>query len=156
MTRIFTILGFMICLTVAASAQPYDLAIGLRSGPYSNITLKKSLSRGVMTEGILSLRPRGVVATGLLEYHNPIPGKEEIWWYYGFGGHLGAWQGLRTGSSDVLGGAYSIGVDAIVGAEYNFDQLPFNVAIDWKPSIGLLANSNNRTGGINFSIRYRL
>lgn len=156
MTKVITTLSLLFLLSLGAYAQQYDLAIGLRSGQYSNITVKKTLSERTMTEGIISLRPRGFMATGLMEYQNPFAGRDAFCWYYGFGGHVGAWQGLQTGSSDVIGGAYSLGLDAIVGVEYNLKELPFNLSLDWKPAISLMSNSKTHSGGLRFSLRYTL
>jgi len=154
MAKTITLFSLLFLMAVGASAQQYDLAIGLRTGSYTNFTFKKSLDDFTMTEGIISLRPSGFMATGLLEYQRPMAETNALWWYYGFGGHLGVWEGLRTNSSDLRGTAYGIGVDAILGVEYNFPNIPFNVSVDCKPGLNLLSNYSRYSSGLHFSVRY--
>lgn len=154
MAKTITILSLLFLMAFGASAQQYDLAIGLRSGSYNNFTFKKSIDDFTMTEGIISLRPRGFMATGLLEYQKPFMETDALWWFYGFGGHLGVWEGSRSNASDVTRTAYGIGVDAIIGVEYNFPNIPFNVSLDCKPGLNLLSNYTRYSSGISFSVRY--
>jgi len=47
-----------------------------------------------------------------------------------------------------------IGIDGILGLEYNFKEIPFNIGIDWKPMIDLGGSSGFYGDGGAISIRY--
>jgi len=148
--------ALIICFcTLFAQAQRYDYAIGLRSGPYTNLSIKKSLNAYSAAEGIISFRPRGFKATGLMEQQRTIWGDDQLVAYYGFGGHLGLWEG--SGNFDAFGydhASYSLGLDAIAGLEYNFRNLPFQISFDYKPELNLLSNQGFFFTPSAFTVRY--
>ncbi|WP_201300967.1 hypothetical protein [Sunxiuqinia indica] len=49
---------------------------------------------------------------------------EELNWYYGFGGHIGFWDGNRVNWADDNNAYTVIGIDGILGLEYHFARAP--------------------------------
>jgi hypothetical protein len=47
-----------------------------------------------------------------------------------------------------------IGIDGILGLEYNFVEVPINLSIDWKPSFNIVNNHDFWADGGALSIRY--
>lgn len=149
---IFVVLFSVICLA-GAKAQDYNTGIGLRGGWGTGLTVKHFLDSKKAVEGILDSRWHGFSVTGLYEIHNQAFDTERLNWYYGVGGHIGFWNG-----SDVSWGDNNnytvIGVDGILGIEYNFEEIPFNIGIDWKPVLNIVGYSGFWGDGGAISIRY--
>lgn len=145
----------MFCSIIAtASAQDYNAAIGLRGGFYNGVTFRKMLSSGEAFEAILSTRYGGFKVTGLYEIQKAFPSAQRLHWYFGGGAHVGMYQTNRYDknipSSET---AVVIGLDGILGIEYNFD-FPLNVALDWKPSFNLIGYGRFLADGFALSARY--
>lgn len=150
------ILGFALSLLLSGAtwAQDYNTGIGLRGGFSSGITVKHFLSNNSALEGILSTRWQGFNLTGLYEVHNHPFAVGGLSWYYGFGGHLGFWDGdhVDWGHHDKT---YTvIGIDGILGLEYSFAEVPFALSLDWKPAWNVFGHSGFWGDGGAFSIRY--
>ena len=138
-----------------ALSQNYQTGIGLRGGFSNGVTIKHFIGGDKAIEGILSTRWRGFLITGLLEFHRPT-NAEGLVWYFGFGGHLGYWNNNNNknpwrGDNDVT---TIIGADGILGIEYTFSEVPFNLSLDWKPAFNIIGHSGFWGDGGAFSIRY--
>jgi hypothetical protein len=141
-------------LLTMASAQDYNTGIGLRAGFSQGLTLKHFISSNAALEGILSTRWQGVDITGLYEIHNNAFDVEHLNWYYGGGAHIGFWDGANTNWGKA-GNSYTvIGIDGIIGMEYNFSEAPINISIDWKPAINLIGYTGFWADGGALAIRY--
>jgi hypothetical protein len=141
-------------LFLLSNAQDYSTGIGLRGGFANGITIKHFVSQKAAFEGIIASRWRGLELTGLYEIHNRAFQTDRLNWYIGFGGHIGFWNGdnARWGTANT---AYTVvGVDGILGLEYNFLQVPFNISIDWKPAFNFYGYSGFWADGGAISIRY--
>ncbi|MGM0532122.1 MAG: hypothetical protein ACQER7_12310 [Bacteroidota bacterium] len=137
-----------------SSAQDYNTGIGVRGGFFSGLTVKHFISQNSALEGIVSSRWNGFNLTGLYEIHSRAFNAERLNWYYGFGGHVGFWDGDDVGWGD-QGNSYTVlGVDGILGLEYNFREVPINLSIDWKPAFNIVGNKGLWAEGGAFSIRY--
>lgn len=134
-------------------AQDYSTGIGLRGGFFSGVSIKHFIGANKAVEGILDTRWKGFNITGLYEIHSQAFDIDRLNWYYGVGGHVGFWNG-----SDVNWGDDSdytlIGVDGILGIEYNFHEIPINIGLDWKPTINLSGHSGFWGDGGALTIRY--
>lgn len=155
MKKILTALIILFSVVTAANGQDYNWGVGLRAGLGQGLTVKHFISHKSAVEGILSTRWRGFEITGLYELHNRAFDVESLNWYFGAGGHIGFWNGDYTRGWGDPGKNYSvIGVDGILGIEYDFREAPINIGIDWKPAFNLIGYSGFWYDGIAISFRY--
>lgn len=151
-TRMKKLLTLLLVIPFFAVAQKkssgdgsYKVALGLRAGYHPGITLKYMSSSDVALEGIFQFRYHGVVLTGLYEKHAAAFDVERLRWFYGLGGHIGAYERPYYGwgrykgyyDHDYYRTRPRIGVDGILGLEYIIGEIPFSVSIDWKPYIDI-------------------
>jgi hypothetical protein len=136
------------------NAQDYNTGIGLRGGFANGLTIKHFVSNKAAIEGIVASRWRGLELTGLYEYHNRAFQTDRLNWYIGFGGHVGFWNGDNA-HWGTAGTAYTVvGLDGILGLEYSFAEVPFNIGIDWKPAFNFYGYSGFWADGGAISLRY--
>ncbi|MDD3568548.1 MAG: hypothetical protein PHT92_09135 [Bacteroidales bacterium] len=153
-------LAFTFLLTLGcflfSNAQDYNTGIGLRGGFANGVTIKHFVTSKAAFEGIIASRWKGLELTLLYEVHGRAFNTERMKWYFGFGGHVGFWDGDNTNKDwGTAGENYTvIGVDGILGLEYNFAQIPFNVSIDWKPAFNFVGYSGFWADGGALSVRY--
>ena len=151
------VLGIMLLMafSVSVDAQNYNTGIGFRGGLSNGFTIKHFISSNSAIEGIVAGRWGGILITGLYEFDNEFntPGLN---WYYGAGGHVGIWNTPKHASWWVEGDVSSpiIGVDAVLGIEYTFDNFPISISLDWKPAINLIGYTGVWADSGAFSIRY--
>jgi hypothetical protein len=120
-------------------SQDYKTAFGFRLGPSSGVSVKHFISEKALLEGILARRWRGFNLTGLYEINNEIVSVQGMNWYYGGGVHIGSWQGGKGHKWFKEDRLYNVlGLDGIIGLEYNFAEAPINISLDYKPSFNLL------------------
>jgi hypothetical protein len=154
MKKIILTLTLVIFISVYVSAQDYNTGVGLRLGFSNGLTVKHFLSQRSAVEGLLATRWRGFDITGLYEVHNQAFDVERLNWYFGGGGHVGFWNGDNTNWGD-RGTNYTIvGIDGILGIEYNFREVPINLSLDWKPAFNLTGYTGFWGDGGALSIRY--
>lgn len=170
-------LAFLLLLTApAAHAQKggYTTGIGLRAGGYSSgLTVKHFLSgkNNVAFEGLVTreYRARGGRLTLLLEKHLPVSDIKGLQFYYGAGGHVGAYDGsyyfldrryYRGRDKDEIkhyddGRTYvAFGADLILGLEYKLPDLPFVVGVDYKPFFEVFDGYTGLYSDAAFSLRF--
>ena len=143
------------------SSQPlYSTGFGLRLGNAPGVSLKKMLNERHALEAQLEIfRHRaydGFLVTALYEYHTLAFQVPRLNWYFGAGVHAGAYM-LRTDEeiineteTDDNGPLY--GLDAIIGLEYKFPEVPFSISADVKPSLTL---PTNRASALNGALTLR-
>lgn len=154
MKRITLTLLSIFIFTFFLEAQDYKTGIGLRGGLYSGLTLKHFISGNSAVEGLLASRWRGFSITGLYEIHHQAFDVERLNWYYGFGAHIGFWNGdyVKWGEPGVSYTA--LGIDGILGIEYNIKEIPINISLDWKPEFNIIGYTGFWGDGGALSIRY--
>lgn len=153
MKRTLLILVICILSTFAAKAQ-YNKAIGLRGGFSSGITFKAALGDNAF-EIIGATRYRGLNITALYEINNEISPVEGLYWYYGFGAHIGFWNDYTYNPWFDEDGSYTvIGIDGIIGIEYVFYAIPLCISLDYKPAFNLIGDSGFWGDNGALSIRY--
>lgn len=163
---------FMITASASAQNSGYTTGIGLRGGWESGITIKHFISDGRAIEGILSRGWGwgGFRITGLYEIQKGITGVEGLNWFYGAGAHVGFYSGKYYGYKCYNGGYWdnkgnwhhgdcrdrymAIGIDGILGLEYQIKEIPFTLGLDIKPSIDLIGWGGSHFGDGAFSVRY--
>jgi hypothetical protein len=153
MKKLVLILTLVFFFTAFSNAQDYRTGIGLRAGPYYGLTVKHFTGSNTALEGLFT-RWSGIDITVLYEVHNRAFDVNRLNWYFGLGGHVGFWNGsdLNHGTA---GTKYTIiGLDGILGLEYNFSEVPINISIDWKPAFNIIGYSEFWPYGGALSIRY--
>ena len=131
----------------ASHAQIYKNAVGLRISGGSNLggagaTYKHYLNEQAAIEAIFAFRdPVGVGA--MYQLHKPWNVLDNLNWYYGGGAFV------TFGKENV--GAGGMGV---IGVDYKFDNLPLNIALDWKPELAFAPKFSPNFNTFGLSIRY--
>lgn len=148
------LITLLIAVGFQSKAQDYKTGIGLRGGLSNGVTVKHFISGSSAIEGILSTRWRGFNLTGLYELNNALP-EPGLNWYYGAGGHVGFWDGYNKHPWFPNDGTYTvIGIDGILGIEYNFQPIPLNLSLDWKPAYNLVGWRGLWMDNFALSVRY--
>lgn len=154
MKKILLTLIVMLGIGLSAQAQDYSTGIGFRGGLANGVTIKHFIGNTTALEGILLTRWSGFSVTGLYELHKQDAfGVDRLNWYYGAGAHLGLYDGANTTWGDNQNYVI-IGIDGILGIEYNFEEIPINISVDWKPALNLIGYSGFWADGGALSIRY--
>jgi len=154
MKKLLFVLFLALFFTSQMKAQDYNTGIGLRGGPASGLTIKHFLDGKKAVEGIFDSRWHGFSITGLYEIHAQAFNTERLNWYYGIGGHIGFYDTKYKEWGDHTDNYTVIGIDGILGIEYNFKEIPFNIGVDWKPSFNVFGYSSNWGDGGALSLRY--
>ncbi|MBE0663318.1 MAG: hypothetical protein IH597_12740 [Bacteroidales bacterium] len=148
------ILALIFAGCILSKAQDYNTGIGLRGGWFNGITVKHFIDDNKAIEAIASTRWGGYDFTALVEIHKPAFDVAWLYWYFGVGGHIGFWDGSRVKWSTADKPYKVLGVDAIFGMEYVFNDVPINLSLDWKPAFNLVGITGFWGDGGAFSIRY--
>ena len=146
---------FVIAAATGLFTMDYGTGIGVRGGLSNGITVKHFINEKTAVEGLLSSRWGGLNITGLYQIHNAAAfDVQRLNWYYGVGAHIGFWSGKDVGWADDDENYTVIGIDGIIGIEYNFEELPFNIGLDWKPAFNLIGNTKFWGDGGALSLRF--
>lgn len=155
MKKIILALAVALFILAPVKAQDYKTGIGIRGGLYNGLTIKHFLGSKTAVEGIISTRWSGFEITGLYEINNDNAfDVDRLNWYFGLGGHIGFYDGDNTTWGTAATSYTVIGVDGILGLEYNFSEIPINISIDWKPAFNLIGYSKFWGDGGAVSLRY--
>lgn len=152
----------------------YKTAIGIRAGGQSGITIKHFVKSKHAIEGIISTGwfYRSFRFTGLYEFHKSFSEIKGLDWFAGIGGHIGSYPGKYYGYYGYHDGGYydkhgnwhptgyranylALGIDVILGLEYEFEEIPFTIGIDVKPFVDLFGGAGGFLDGA-LSFRYIL
>ena len=143
------ILLLFIIISLSGQAQKYETGIGVRGSRYDfGITGKHFFKESTAIEGILDFGYGSFIITGLYEIHAPAFDVDRLYWYYGGGAHIGQ-VGDAHHYLDSDKGVLLLGIDGIIGLEYDIEEIPITISADWKPTI----NFNYRPalwGGLSF------
>jgi hypothetical protein len=155
MKKLILTTTFFIMLAITVSGQDYKGGFGYRGGLSNGLTLKYFILPDIALEGLLTARYDGYNITGLYEIHKEPFKVSNLYFYYGFGGHFGSWQ-TASGKhwwDDNLNHTV-IGADGIAGLEYNFDAIPLNISLDYKPGLNIIGYPKFWSDEFSLSIRY--
>lgn len=152
---LFTLLAGVALFTLttsSANAQDYKNAIGGRFGSANGISFKTGLSKGAMLELIGNFRSNKAVdyfnLTGLYEVYKPINGAQGLNFFYG--------GGATIGSAKVKGfdGDVYLSANGVLGLDYKFNGVPFNISLDWIPAFQLTPNTGFYGGDVGLGLRF--
>ncbi len=153
MKKILIIFSACLLITAAAHAQDYRTGIGFRAGLSNGLTFKHFITADNAIEGLMSARYGGFNVTGLYEIHANAFDLNGFYWYYGVGGHLGNWN-TKYRTDRNYDSSSIIGVDGIIGIEYNIGSIPFNISLDYKPGFNLIGDFGFWGDEFAISVRY--
>lgn len=152
---LFTLITGLALLTISASnanAQDYKNAIGGRFGSANGISFKTGLSKGAMLELIGNFRSNKALdyfnLTGLYEIYKPINGAEGLNFYYGGGATIGS---VKAKGFD---GDVYLSANGVLGLDYKFSSVPFNISLDWVPALQLTPNTGFYGGDVGLGLRF--
>lgn len=152
---IFTLIAGFALLTMNvsnANAQDYKNAIGGRFGTANGISFKTGLSKGAMLELIGNFRSNNSFdyfnLTGLYEVYKPINGAQGLNFYYGGGATIGS---VKAKGYD---GDVYISANGVLGLDYKFNGVPFNLSLDWVPAFQLTPNTGFYGGDVGLGVRF--
>tara|TARA_Y100001954_G_scaffold34936_1_gene33542 strand:- start:531 stop:998 length:468 start_codon:yes stop_codon:yes gene_type:complete len=127
----------IICLFVFGLSnlfsQNYMTGIGVRGGLANGFSIKHFIEENKAIEGIFISRWDGFQITGLYEYSRVFY-EDNISYFYGLGGSIGFFDGTNVPWSASTHQYTLIGIDGIAGIEYCFDNIPFSISFDYKPT----------------------
>ncbi len=154
---------------IIVNAQEKSSSIGLRGGGLSGMSIKLVDYDLNAMEIIIGYQKRGMRMTGLVQKLRPIKTDRiaNLYIISGFGAHAGYVKYNQQKTKIVDGIEYYsqrkvyapiIGADILIGIEYHFETVPFNISIDYKPYIEFFGERIFRMDfwDIGFSLRYRL
>ncbi len=155
MKKLFLICIFTVGLAGGLSGQDYRTGLGIRGGFSNGISIKHFYTTDIAVEGILTTRWNGFRVTGLAEWHIPAFDTEGLYFYYGFGAHVGIWDSEKDYFGDpVSGTGFFLGIDGVAGLEYAFPGIPLSVGLDWKPGFEIITDFGFAHDEIALSVRY--
>lgn len=138
---IFTFALLLACC-LAAQAQDYKTALGLRFGYPTSISFKHFISEPGAIEVFAGTARRSSfyrwTNLGLMyQHHSEISSAEGLRWYAGGGAAIYFWSydnGLARRDDY---GSTSLGVIGVLGLDYKFADIPLNLSVDWIPTLFL-------------------
>lgn len=146
-------------VSLNASAQQYNTAIGAKFGypGWASINLKHffggpsaidaSIGGGRNYFWIQALYERNYGITDGLE------------WYWGLGGDIGFWSNgykyYHPKYDKYYGGTW-LALDGVIGLEYTFSEIPFNIALDLGPSVRLYPYTGYGWFTSSLALRYAI
>lgn len=154
MKRLILPFVLFVFLAMGSNAQDYNTGIGIRAGTSNGLTVKHFIGTNRVLEGIVTTRWQGYNFTGLYQVYRQAFNVNRLNWFYGFGGHIGSYSGEEHRHYDEDDQLWLFGIDGIIGMEYNFANIPFNISLDWKPAIDIYGGLYPWGDEVAFSLRY--
>ncbi|MFT7588580.1 MAG: hypothetical protein ACI959_000791 [Limisphaerales bacterium] len=135
-------------------SKDYTAAVGLLAGSSIGVTGKYFIAPDFAVEAHFASRRRGLEIAGFGLLHRDIKKDHDFNWFFGGGAHVGFAEysnsdlGQRTEAT--------LGIDGMLGLEYTFEQLPLNLAVNWKPEFNFTGVTGLDLASAGISIRYVL
>lgn len=138
----FLLIAALLFAGFAASAQPYNWAVGVR-GAYGWGTLSAkhyfSESNALDLAGSVSIgKGWGWELAALYEWTYPVI-TDGFDFYFGAGPHGGTFMDENVT-------VVALGVQGVVGLEYTFSAIPLNLFLDYRPALTLNIGNNSGLG----------
>ena len=143
----FTVLILLLAST--SFSQNYKMALGFKGGypGYGSLNAKKSISKSDYLEASIGGFGRNSYSTGFhveLDYERMQALEDGFSFYYGGGVLLGLTSSF-----------VHLAPKALLGLEYNFEDLPLNISIDTGPYLFVSPNIGFIWGG-GLALRYAI
>lgn len=153
---------FLLFLAFQINAQTYTSAIGIKTGSFARggfggLNFKHFIS----SENALEITVGGWDnywrAQVFFEWQKPTGWTENLDWYIGLGGGIGAWSKnyWAPGQQDKLNSGLFIIGSGVIGLDYTLPGIPINLALDTGPNVGII-NARGFGWGGGLAIRYVL
>jgi hypothetical protein len=160
MKKIFLSVVMLIGLTVTVNAQDIsENAIGLRLGSNDGFGAEVSYQRRLSDANRLELdlgwrnsnKVNAFKLAGIYQWIWNIDGGFN--WYAGVGGGIGSWS---IDNSVVKDSGTFVFAAGDIGIEYNFDEAPIQLSLDFRPELGGNGYYENNYGAdIALGVRYK-
>lgn len=138
-------LVFLLTVVTCSYAQ-YRHQAGVRLGSADQVvstgfTYRYHFNNGKAVEAILNLRDP-ISLGALYEVFKPINAIPNLQWFYGGGAYVG------------FKGVDNFGITGITGVDYQFNEVPINLSIDWKPELNFIQSVRFRASTVAVSVRF--
>jgi hypothetical protein len=135
---------FLLLIGFLSQAQDYKNALGVRfsssdAALNTGITYKRFFGSTALEALVTFGDPFAIGA--LLEKYKPT-NAAGLNWFYGGGAYVG------------FGDKRNLGAQGIIGLDYQFQQVPINVSLDWKPELNLVQEVSFEPAAVGFSVRF--
>ncbi|WP_159518921.1 hypothetical protein [Sunxiuqinia indica] len=144
-------ISLTLLISLSASSQQYDQAVGIRGGYSSGFEYRAFTNEYVSYKALLSTRKNGIQLTGLKEFHQYglFDFSNDVVFIYGFGAHVGYEKWNAYDPDDVLYRPYYYekktgpvaGLDGLVAVEYTLMDIPLTFGIEAKPFFNLFGKN---------------
>lgn len=158
MKKLIVVSIVLLCSILPVVSQTNAQAVGLRfgggSGAFTEISYQQplKLNRLEFNLGLnMSDDWNSWGLTGLYQWVMPIEGGFD--WYLGIGPSIGYWDEKDDERYESDGGMF-LAAALIAGVEYNFSEIPLQVALDLRPELGIINRWDAVGGGLGFAVRY--
>jgi hypothetical protein len=146
--RKLKVIGFLsVFVLFSSNISAQDHAIGLRFSDDVGITYKQHIKGKTWGEVIGHIGDHSLALSGLYEAYNQTPFSKSFKWYYGGGIYLGVYS--NHDDSNFFGG-----IRGVLGLCYQFSDIPFDISLDWMPTITLFNNYGTDFILFGLSLRY--
>ena len=153
----FLIIAALCLASVAASAQDYNWAIGIRGGGNDcGVTVKHILSDYNALELTYNYQYprdrmlRASVLSLLYEWNQPVIA-DGFLLYYGLGAHIGSATMRKEDSNNY--GSMVLGAAGVVGLEYQLYSAPVAFSLDYRPFLNVLPQIRGFIGNVGLGIK---
>ena len=149
MKKIILSLALVASLCFSMNAQDISKAIGIRGGNYNwELSYQNPLGNSNRLELDLGLYSGyGLNIAGVYQWTKSLSFVADgLHWYYGFGPEVGLWSK-----------SLALGICGQIGLEYNFNNIPLQLSLDYRPGWYFIPSSYhwNTGDGAAFSVRYK-
>ena len=148
MKKVIAILAALV-VSISAFSQNYQSAIGLKVGYDVAFTYKTHMSQtnalelGASLSGLYNPERLDLLVNGFYTWEYQLAGINGLSWYVGPGAYLGAHLGKKIEDAPAL----SASINAMLGLEYKFENIPLALSIDWTPGLNLTGIAFSWHGG---------